>query len=82
MDRLRESTGLDDFDVTSGSDGEGPALRAGKYLSDNIYSDVTLGADGRSSVTLNLDVSPSVTVRGSTDTDGRTGLGVFFERDY
>jgi translocation and assembly module TamB len=82
LERLRESTGLDDFDVTSGSDGEGPALRAGKYLSDNIYSDVTLGTDGRSSVTLNLDVSPSVTVRGSTDTDGRTGLGVFFERDY
>lgn len=82
LDRLRESTGLDDFDVTGGGDGEGPALRAGKYLSDNIYSDVTLGTDGRSSVTLNLDVSPSVTVRGSTDTGGRTGLGVFFERDY
>ncbi len=82
LDRLRESTGLDDFDITGGSEGEGPALRAGKYLSDNIYSDVTLGVDGRSSVTLNLDVSPSVTVRGSTDTDGRTGLGVFFERDY
>lgn len=82
LDRLRESTGLDDFDITGGGNGEGPALRAGKYLSDNIYSDVTLGADGRSSVTLNLDVSPSVTVRGSTDTNGRTGLGLFFERDY
>ena len=34
------------------------------------------------SVSINLDVTPSLTVRGSTGSDGGAGFGVFFERDY
>ncbi len=82
LDRLRASTGLDDLDLAAGSPEDGPAVRAGKYLSENVYSDVVIGADGRSAVTLNLDVSPSLTLRGTADNRGSTGLGVFFERDY
>ncbi len=79
--QLRENFGLDDFDITTDEDGT-TGLRAGKYLSDNVYTDVTIGSDGTSEINLNLDVSPSVTVRGSVGSDGNTGLGVFFERDY
>jgi translocation and assembly module TamB len=81
VSRLRQGFGLDDLDVVTGEDGTA-AVRAGRYLSENIYTDVTVGADGKTELNLNLDVSPSVTVRGRLGSDGNTGLGVFFERDY
>lgn len=79
--RLREGFGLDDLDITTDEDGE-VGLRAGRYLSENVYTDVTVGAGGNTEINLNLDVTPSVTVRGRLGTDGDTGLGVYFERDY
>ncbi|NNF71085.1 MAG: hypothetical protein HKN02_02690 [Rhodobacteraceae bacterium] len=79
--RLRQNFGLDDLDVTSNEDG-GTAVRAGKYISDNVYTDVTVDSEGGSEVTLNLNISPSLTARGSVDEEGQTGIGLFFERDY
>jgi translocation and assembly module TamB len=79
--RLREGFGLDDLDVQTGADG-GASVRAGKYLSENLYSQVEVDDRGQSQINLNLDLSDSVTVRGRTGTTGETGLGIFFERDY
>ncbi len=81
INSIREQTGLDDLDVTTTDDGN-IGLRAGKYLSENVYSDVTVDSAGQAEINLNLDVSPSVTVKGRLGSDGDTGLGVFFERDY
>ncbi len=78
---LRQSFGLDDLDVSTGTDGTA-ALRLGRYISDNVYTDVTVDSEGRSEVSINLDIGRSVTVRGRTDTEGRSGIGIFFERDY
>lgn len=78
--RLREGFGLADLDVTSTD--TGLAARAGAYLSDNIYSDVTVGADGRAEINLNLTITPSLTAKGSVSTDGDSGIGIFFEKDY
>ena len=78
---IRNSTGLADLDVTTDEEGNA-AVRAGAYLGENIYTDVEVGSGGNTSVNLNLDVSPSVTVKGSASTDGDTSIGVFFERDY
>jgi len=79
--RLRQNFGLDDLDVTTDDQGNA-ALRAGKYLSDNLYTDVTVDAQGEAQINLNLDVSKSVTVKGGASNSGETSLGVFFERDY
>jgi len=81
LTRTRQTLGLDDLDVTTDADGT-TGLRAGRYLTENIYSDLSVDSAGRGEVTINLDLSPSVTLRGRTDTDGRTGLGIFYERDY
>ncbi len=78
---LRRSFGLDDLDVYAGDD-DTVGLRAGRYITENVYTDVTVDSDGRSEVSINLDVSRSVTLRGRTDSEGKTGVGVFFERDY
>jgi len=78
---LRSSIGLSDLDVTTSEDGN-TQLRAGAYISENIYSEVTADSEGRQQINLNLDVSRNVTVRGGVDSEGGTGLGVFFEKDY
>ncbi|MDU8942628.1 translocation/assembly module TamB domain-containing protein [Ovoidimarina sediminis] len=80
VSRLRQSTGLDDLDVAGDGEG-GTNVRAGKYISDNIYTDVTVG-NQNTSVSINLDLTPSLTVRGTTESTGGTGVGIFFERDY
>jgi translocation and assembly module TamB len=79
--RLRQGFGLDDLDVQTGAEG-GATVRAGKYLSENVYTEVEVDDQGQSQINLNLDVSESVTVRARAGSGGETGLGVFFEKDY
>ncbi len=78
--RLRSGLNLDDLDIVTDENG-GTAVRAGKYISQNVYTDFTVGND-TGEVTLNLDLNPSLTVKGSVASDGNTGIGVFFGRDY
>ena len=79
--RLRQGFGLDDLDVQTGADGSA-TVRAGKYLSENVYTEVEVDDRGESQINLNLDVTDSVTVRGRTGSSGDTGIGVYFEKDY
>lgn len=81
INQLRAEAGLDDFDITTDESGNA-ALRAGKYLSDNVYTDVTVSTDGTTAIDLNLDLSDSFTARGSTASNGESSIGIFFERDY
>jgi translocation and assembly module TamB len=78
---LREGLGLDDLDIQTDAEGNA-ALRAGRYLSENVYTDVTVGGDGGADISLNIDLTPDITARGSFSSDGSSSLGVFFERDY
>lgn len=78
---IRGTAGLADLDVTTNEDGNA-AVRAGAYLGENIYSDVTVDSTGETQLNLNLDVTPSLTVRGGVTNEGESSLGVFFERDY
>ena len=77
----RAGAGLADLDVTSNGDG-GAAVRAGAYINENVYTDLSVDTEGNSEVQLNLDLSDSLKVRGRTSTTGNSGFGVFFERDY
>jgi translocation and assembly module TamB len=81
IDGFRSGIGLDDFDVTTDDEGNA-AVRAGKYLSDNIYTDVTIGSDGTTEINLNLDITDEITAKGTAGADGETSVGIFFERDY
>ncbi|HRO16520.1 MAG TPA: translocation/assembly module TamB domain-containing protein, partial [Paracoccus sp. (in: a-proteobacteria)] len=79
--RLRNSAGLDDLDLATDEEGN-VSVRAGKYLSRNVYTDVSVDAEGKSRINLNLDISPEITARGAVTSDGESTLGVFYERDY
>ncbi|WP_299624513.1 translocation/assembly module TamB domain-containing protein [uncultured Tateyamaria sp.] len=81
VSRLRGSFGLDDLDV--GTDDEGnTSVRAGKYISDNVYTDVTVGGAEGPEVSLNIDLTPNITARGSLGADSNTSIGIFIEKDY
>jgi translocation and assembly module TamB len=79
--RARSGLGLDDLDFTTNEQGV-TALRAGRYVTERVYTDLRLDSAGRSEVSINLDLSPSVTLRGRAASDGRSAVGIFFERDY
>ena len=79
--RIREETGLDDLSVDQDANGD-TSVSAGKYIADNVYSEVEVGAQGDTNVTLNIDLTPSITATGTVGSGGETRLGIFFEKDY
>ena len=79
--RLRSNFGLDNLDVQTTASGAAE-VKAGKYISRRVYSEVSVGADGKSSVSLNFDLTKSVTVKGTAGSDGATGIGLYYQRDY
>ena len=81
VENLRNRLGVDVLDI--GTDDDGTAqLGVGAYLGENVYTDVTVNADGKSELSLNLDLTDDITVRGRVTNEGETGIGIFFERDY
>ena len=81
LGRLRAAFGLDDLDLATSAEGE-TTLKIGKYLSDNVYTDVTLGNGGKAEINLNLDIRPGLIARGTLGADGTSGIGIYYERDY
>jgi translocation and assembly module TamB len=80
-DSFRDAAGLADLDVVTDDQGN-LAVQAGTYIQDNVYLGVQAGANGDSRVTINLDVTDDLTVKGAAGQDGNSSLGVFFERDW
>lgn len=79
--KLRQGFGLDDLDVTTNAEGD-TTLKAGKYISRNAYTEVEVDQSGKAQINLNLDVTDSLTVRGSVGAEGETSIGIFKEKDY
>ena len=79
--KLRSRFGLDDLDITTTQNGS-VAARAGKYISEKTYAEITADSGGRTEIDLNLNISPNLTLRGKAASDGETGVGLFFEKDY
>jgi translocation and assembly module TamB len=81
VSKLRSGFGLDDLDITTAEDGS-TALRAGKYIAENVYTEIEVGQGGKSRINLNLDLREGVTLKGRIGADGETGVGIFVEKDY
>ena len=81
LNQARAGIGLDNLDVTTDKDGN-VGVAAGAYLSEDIYTNVEFDGDGDTKVTINLDLTDAFTVQGSVESDGNSGIGVVFERDY
>ncbi|MFC6486948.1 translocation/assembly module TamB domain-containing protein [Nitratireductor sp. GCM10026969] len=78
---LRQAAGLDELDVVTDPQGN-VAVRAGRYIQENIYLGVEAGASGTTRATINLDITENLKARGAVGSEGDSSVGVFYERDY
>lgn len=81
MNKLRAGTGLDDLDVVTDDKGQ-TAVRAGRYIRDNIYLGVEAGSGGTTKGTVNLDITRNLKAKGSLGVEGDSSGGIFYEKDY
>ena len=81
VSKLRRKFALDDLDLSTSASGA-TTVKLGKYLTENVYSEVAVDNLGATALELNLDLTPTITLRGKTSSDRPAGLGVFIEKDY
>ena len=79
-EQIRQGIGVDDLDITQDQEGN-VGVRAGKYIQDNVYLDIQAGQSG-GEASINLDITDSLTAKGTVDTEGDSKLGIFYEKDY
>ncbi len=79
VDGIRKNVGLDDLDIVQDQDGN-TAVKAGKYINDNVYVGVQVGK--KTETTINLDITDNITARGAISSEGDTSIGIFLEKDY
>ncbi len=82
LERARQRLGVDDFDVRTDDETGETEIAIGQALTDDIYSEVELSSGGNTQINLNFDLSDNTTLRGSASSDGETGIGIFWEKDY
>jgi translocation and assembly module TamB len=81
QNRLREATGADNAEIGLDSIGSG-LLGLGGYIGEKAYTDFNVNTRGDSELSINIDLNESVTVTGTVDSEGESGFGLFFKRDY
>lgn len=79
--RIKEATGVDTVDIGTDPSGAGQ-VGAGAYVSENVYTEFNVNTRGETELNLNLDVTKSLTLKGTMTNTGDTGVGLFYERDY
>ncbi|MEM1374468.1 MAG: translocation/assembly module TamB domain-containing protein [Pseudomonadota bacterium] len=82
LETTRNALGVDDFDLRTDAETGEAELAVGARLNDNLYSEVEVGAGGSTTINLNLDLTNNTRLQGSASSDGETGIGIFWERDY
>ncbi|MEQ8966844.1 MAG: translocation/assembly module TamB domain-containing protein [Azospirillaceae bacterium] len=83
VDRVRRAVGVDRLDVETGEGGTGATISAGRYVSENVFVGVRQGTEAESSgVTVEVEVTPNVTVRSDVGSTGQTTVGIGMEWDY
>ncbi|MEM7567045.1 MAG: translocation/assembly module TamB domain-containing protein, partial [Pseudomonadota bacterium] len=81
LDGALAALGLSGLDIDVDEDGNA-TLGLGQQLNERTYVNVEQSSAGSSRVVIDLEITGEVKARGSFDSDGAAGLGVFFEREY
>lgn len=83
VQKLRETVGLDDLRVEGMGTGE-TTIGAGKYLTDKVYVEVEQGSGetATSAASVEVEITPNITMESKTTQSGESDLGVFWEWDY
>ena len=75
------NTGDIPLDVTTDEAGS-TSVSARKYITDNIYTDITNNTERGTDISVNIDLTKTLTGRATMAEDGNSSIGLFFERDY
>jgi translocation and assembly module TamB len=78
---LRARTGAAKLDLGLDNGGSG-LLGLGGFVGEKAYTDFNVNTQGDSELSINLDLSNSITVTGTVDSQGESGVGLMFKRDY
>lgn len=82
LGKVRDVTGLDDIRV-EGIGTENATVGAGKYISDRVYLEVEQGTGENSgAASVEIELTPKVTLESKTSQSGDSDVGVFWEWDY
>lgn len=83
LNNVRRSLGVDSLDVGTGDDGKSGQVGIGRRLNDNIYLGVRQGTTANSSkVTVDVDVTRNIRLKGATAADGSAEVGIGAQWDY
>jgi len=82
FERLRRSLGVDNLDITFGTNGS-PRVGVSRALNRRVSVGVRTGSELKdSAVSVDIDVTKNVRIQGGVDRQGRTDLGVGVEWEY
>lgn len=81
---VRDLLGVDDLKINNdGGTTEDMSVGVGKYLADGVYLEVEQGADSNSSkASIEIELTPSISVESSTGATGTNNVGVNWKHDY
>ena len=90
LGKLRNRFKLDQLGISTssapGAEGQptgSPAVTIGKRITEDVHVGVEQGAaPGSSSVNVEVDITPNVSVESEVGSAGRSGVGVRWKRDY
>lgn len=79
--RLRKRLSLDDLDLRTDDTGA-TTLKAGKYISDKVYTELSITPKGQQEVNLNFVINPRVNANLGLATDGNASVGFVLQNNY
>lgn len=84
IDSVRQALALDRLDVSQeGEDVSGTTLSAGKYITDDIYLSLDQGlTPGSSKVTVEVELTPNLTLESDVGANATGNVGLNWEWDY
>ncbi|WP_448203143.1 translocation/assembly module TamB domain-containing protein [Azospirillum sp. sgz302134] len=83
LSRVRRSLGIDRLEFTSGENGKGGAVQAGRYVSDRVYVGVEQGIGANQSrATVEVDITKNLKAEADVGADSETRVGVKWEWNY
>ena len=75
--------GIDRIDIRTGERADETVVGIGKYLTDSVYVEVEQGTTTESGkVSVEVEVTPNISVKGDVDAKERSGVGFFWNKDY
>lgn len=84
MSRTRKLLGLDELEFNSSEEGLSKGtLGIGKYLTEGVYLDIQKGVgEGTDKASVEVEVTPNITVESEVGSDSTSGIGVNWKYDY